>query len=319
MKRIFYHIGGVPPVIKTDNMTAAVSEVLENTERKLTDGFMRFKLHHRFQAEFCNRGAGNEKGNVENKVGYLRRNLLVPVPTIEDFDEFNRELLARCDEIGEEKHYQHGSKINELFEIDKKELLKLPVHEYEVFKYEVSKVDKCGFIKIDTNKYGIAPEYAGEKANVKVYADKIEIFVWGRKTAEYKRSYENNQEISEFQHYLNILSRKPGGIGNIRYWNSFPPVWKKYLENLETIQEKKNAVTILSEIVSDGNKAICDDILKMALERGRSDPDHIRQCYITLSKPEMKPEPTSESYDEKFSGYNPDLSGYDRLSGGVGQ
>ncbi len=37
--------------------------------------------------------AGHEKGNVENKVGYHRRNLLVPVPRFEDLEENNRELL----------------------------------------------------------------------------------------------------------------------------------------------------------------------------------------------------------------------------------
>ena len=37
-------------------------------------------LHYRFQADFCNPASGNEKGNVENKVGYSRRNAFVPVP-----------------------------------------------------------------------------------------------------------------------------------------------------------------------------------------------------------------------------------------------
>jgi transposase len=46
-------------------------------------------LHYRFRAEFCNPASGNEKGNVENKVGYSRRNAFVPVPTITSFDDFN--------------------------------------------------------------------------------------------------------------------------------------------------------------------------------------------------------------------------------------
>jgi hypothetical protein len=87
---------------------------------------------------------------------------------------------------------------------------------------------------------------------------------------------------------------------------------------MQTSHEKKSAVTVLKEIVSDGNKEICDDILKMALERGRSDPEHIRQCYITVSKPEMKPKPVSGNFDSPFFEYAPDLSRYDRLAGGAG-
>ena len=92
MKRIFERIGGVPVRLPFDNMTTAmttaVSQVLKGTERVLTDGFNRFMLHYRFQADFCNPASGNEKGNVENKVGYSRRNAFVPVPTIADFPFF---------------------------------------------------------------------------------------------------------------------------------------------------------------------------------------------------------------------------------------
>ena len=70
LKRIFYYIGGVPNRIRCDNMSTAVAQVLEGEERVITDGFYRFMLHHRFKADFCSPNKGNEKGNVENKVGY---------------------------------------------------------------------------------------------------------------------------------------------------------------------------------------------------------------------------------------------------------
>jgi transposase len=98
LKRIFYHIGGVPLLIRCDNMTTAVAQVLVGTERILSEGFIRFMLHYRFEATFCNPAKGNEKGNVENKVGYTRRNMLVSVPVIVDFNEFNAELLILCDD-----------------------------------------------------------------------------------------------------------------------------------------------------------------------------------------------------------------------------
>lgn len=92
MKSIFEYMGGVPPRLRFDNMATAVSQVLKVTERVLTDGFTRFMLHYRFQADFCNLAAGNEKGNVENQVGYSRRNAFVPVPSISSFEDFNQYL-----------------------------------------------------------------------------------------------------------------------------------------------------------------------------------------------------------------------------------
>ena len=38
--------------------------------------------------------ANHEKGSVENAVGFLRRNLLVPVPEVASVDELNERLRA---------------------------------------------------------------------------------------------------------------------------------------------------------------------------------------------------------------------------------
>lgn len=42
--------------------------------------FSAFKAHYRSSARYCNPEKRNEKGNVENAVGFLRRNFMVPVP-----------------------------------------------------------------------------------------------------------------------------------------------------------------------------------------------------------------------------------------------
>ena len=43
--------------------------------------------------------ANHEKGSVENAVGFLRRNLLVPVPEAASVDELNEGLRAGCERI----------------------------------------------------------------------------------------------------------------------------------------------------------------------------------------------------------------------------
>ena len=71
-------IGGVPRVVVLDNATEAGRRWHDVvTESKL---FRRFRLHYGFEARFCNPNSGNEKGNVENKVGFIRRNYMVPAP-----------------------------------------------------------------------------------------------------------------------------------------------------------------------------------------------------------------------------------------------
>src|SRR5271168_1834079 len=77
----FDFFGGVPVRISYDNTTIAVSKVMMGTERELTRGFLTLESHYLFDHHFCRVGRGNEKGHVENHVGYSRRNLLVPVPS----------------------------------------------------------------------------------------------------------------------------------------------------------------------------------------------------------------------------------------------
>jgi transposase len=126
LKVIFKHIGGVPPRIWFDNASTIVAKVIKGGGRNLTDDFLRFMEHYRFEAAFCNVDAGHEKGNVENKVGYHRRNMLVPVPRFVDISEFNKELLVRCEEDAKREHYRKEGTIEELYRDDQAALLELP-------------------------------------------------------------------------------------------------------------------------------------------------------------------------------------------------
>ena len=316
LKRIFYHIGGVPPRLRCDNMTTAVAQVLEGAERVITDGFYRFMLHHRFKADFCNPGKGNEKGNVENKVGYTRRNMLVPVPTITDFDAFNDELLRLCDEDHERDHYERGVLIRELWEEERKHLLTLPEYEYEVFSLDYLKADKYGFIKVDTTKYGLSPELANHVIQVKIYFDKIEVSYDHCLLKTFRRSYEKNGEDSDWKDYLPSLVKKPGATEHTRFFNQMPKLWQSYLKSVSG-RERKSALLLLSEIVQDGNESLCDDALELAGEHGALNSDNIRACYLFISKPERSPQPLILSGEPPLLNYRPDLSVYDRLTGGV--
>ena len=319
LKRIFYHVGGVPIRVRCDNMTTAVAQILKGAERVISDGFYRFMLHHRFGADFCNPNKGNEKGNVENKVGYTRRNMLVPVPVITDFDAFNEELLRRCDEDHNREHYERGALIRELWDEEKRHLLTLPEYEYEVFSYESLSVNKSGFITVDTVKYGLSPELSGKTAQAKIYFDKIEVFYDHCLLKTFRRSYEKKHEDCDWKEYLPSLVKKPGATEHTRFFNQMPKLWQEYLRSVKG-NERKSALLLLSEIVSDGNEALCDDALELANEYGKLDSDNIRQCYLFIAKPERHPQPLKLAVCAPALNYCPDLSVYDSLTtGGVAQ
>lgn len=312
LKRIFNHIGGVPILLRCDNMTTAVAQVLKGTERVLADGFHRFKLHYRFEANFCNPDSGNEKGNVENKVGYDRRNMLVPVPVIDDFAAFNEELLTRCDADHDREHYIHKVSISELWAEEKEKLLTLPQYEYEVFRYESLSVNKTGFVTIDTNRYGLSPAFARKVVQTKIFFDRVDLYYDRQLLKTYDRSYGRQQEVTDWKQYLPTLLRKPGAAEHTRFFSQMPKLWQEHLRKTKG-SERKSALMLLTEIVNDGNETLCDDALVLAGESGRTDADSIRQCYLLIAKPENHPHPLKLTTEPPLLNYRPDLSVYDRL------
>lgn len=315
MRRIFEYIGGVPVRIRFDNMSTAVVEVLEGTERKLTDGFMRFMLHYRFQADFCNPASGNEKGNVENKVGYIRRNALVPIPTITDFDDFNEYLFRWCEKDAEKPHYQHGVTEENLWQEEKVRLLKLPEVQFHVFRYEAFRVSKTGFVTVDANRYGLSPELHDETVQAKIFYDRIEFYHDHALAASYRRSYGKNEELMDWTQYIRTLCRKPGAAEHTRFFSTMPQSWQDYITQTKG-SERRSALQLLDDIVRDGNADCCTEILALAKQSGRSDVESVKQCYYSLLKENKTPEPLELLSNVPKLNYNPDISVYDSLTGG---
>jgi transposase len=318
LKRIYCHIGGVPIRVRCDNMTTAVVQILKGTERVITDGFNRFMLHYRFLADFCNPDSGNEKGNVESKVGYTRRNMLVPVPVIDDFEAYNEELLTLCDADHDREHYLHGDTLENLWEQENKYLLTLPKYEYEVFRYESLKVGKTGFVTVDKKKYGLSPEYNGKIIEAKIHFDRIQFFYDHQLLTTYERCYGANNPIPDWKQYIPTLLKKPGATEDTRFFEQMPKLWQEYLKTTKG-KERKSALMLLQEIVADGNDGLCDEALELAEGCGRKDADSIRQCYLMIAKPENHPQPLVLLSSPPPLNYNPDLSVYDDLMGGAAQ
>ena len=97
LSRIFEQVGRAPAALVLDNATEAGRMSRgEVTESRL---FSLFRAHYRCASRYCNPYSGNEKGSVENAVGFIRRNLLVPVPSVGSLEELNGLLAAGCERL----------------------------------------------------------------------------------------------------------------------------------------------------------------------------------------------------------------------------
>lgn len=129
MENIFEFVGGVPTAVMFDNATGAGRRIADTI--RLATLFKAFSAHYGFEYRFCNPRAGHEKGSVENKVGALRRALLVPVPRVWSMDGYNSRLLERCMALSKGKeHWRKGESEDVLFHEDAYAFLALPEHPF---------------------------------------------------------------------------------------------------------------------------------------------------------------------------------------------
>ena len=157
---MFEHIGAVPPVLVLDNATGAAHRV--SWDRiVVVEVFQRFVAHHRIEVRFCNPGAGNEKGSVENAVGFLRRNVMVPLPNAESHAQLTRFMLSRCDRIAEDPHYRKGEPVRDLFARDREAMAPMPGTRFDACRWEVRKADGEGCVSVDSHRYLAGPSWRG--------------------------------------------------------------------------------------------------------------------------------------------------------------
>ena len=83
----------------------------------------------------------------------MRRNLLVPLPEFENFEEYNKLLLNKSQDLLKREHYVLKQPIIDLHFDDINELNQLPPTSFECTSVVVRKLDKYGRLTSDNRHY----------------------------------------------------------------------------------------------------------------------------------------------------------------------
>ena len=210
LRTVFDHIGAAPRTMVFDNATGIGRRVGPKVvETKL---FSAFKLHYRSESRYCNPYSGNEKGNVENAVGFLRRNLMVPEPEAASLQGLNDVLLARCLALAKTVHYRKGLPVGELFAQDVAASLALPGVGFDPVRYESRTADKTGNLLIDGNTYAAGSSFHSRTLTVGLRHDVVEILdEQATPVRSFPRAFGRQTEtIFEPASLLPLLVTKPG-------------------------------------------------------------------------------------------------------------
>lgn len=280
---IFEHIGGVPTEIWFDNTRTIVTKVIKGGGRDITERFQRFCEHYRIKPIFMNPESGWEKGNVENKVGYLRRNELVPVPRFDDLTEENRHLLDRCEIDMQREHYDDDADrfISELFEEDKARLLPLPSVPFDTALYTTATTDKYGKFTLDAGKhrYSASPAFCESIVNLKITSSAVIVMDADmHEVVRHKRLYGDEHERMDWLPYLTYIARKPRSLRNSGIYDMMPQTMQIYMDNCES-KERGRVLKVLAELTERTGFASAVKTVDEAVRLNATDPDSLQSLY----------------------------------------
>lgn len=303
LKQIFEHIGGVPTRIVFDNATGIGRGVCGQV--RTTELFGRFAAHYDFAYSFCSPNSGHEKGSVENKVGYIRRNLMVPLPQLVTAESFNRNLLERCMSLSVGKrHWIKGEPEDRLFMEDRLALTGLPASPFSAVRYVHPTADKKGKVQLDgPHYYSTDPAYAGRELLAELGATKVRIFTAdGTLISQHARAYGNAPtDSSDPASQLALLCAKPGGWRNSQVRAALSDHLRAYMDSLQKDELKSELRLIRDESARSG----WSTTLK-AVEMAHTATGRIDRASVAVSAARISSGDGVIAYDEPI-----DLAEYD--------
>lgn len=314
LSSLFELVGGVPPVIWFDNLKPAVKKVLQGEDRELTEMFQAFKWYYRFEAVFCNPGRGNEKGNIENKVGYERRNFLTPVPVIDEWDGFSLGLNERQIADWQRPHYAKKVAIAKLWEDDQSRLLMLPRTPFEVAQFQRVTVNNYGEVKVDKQVYHVPTMGPGRKVLVKAYWDHLEILDEHGETQLFScpRHYMMNPKEIDWPAELELFTRRPRAIEHASYLKALPPVIREYLLPSD-LSERRERVRAMIDVLTEHRLEVAVQAVDAAQKAGRTDYASL-MAFASYAADTGTPAPFDEPWTPaEVAQWEADLDAYNRL------
>jgi transposase len=209
--RVFQYFGGVPKRVIFDNAKVAVKDGF-GAHAKKQAGYSALSAHYGFEAIFCNPASGNEKGLVEGLVGYIRRNVCVPIPKVDSLDELNDRLEEKCKKYLSHQIRGKEAPVGELLRHDQKGLYPLPGYPFDPCKRTTGRVDRYSTVRFDTNSYSVPVCYCGKEVSIKAGPETIFIYWDGACIAQHRRCFEKNRSVYDLEHYLPLLEKKGRAI-----------------------------------------------------------------------------------------------------------
>ncbi len=204
----FEFFGGIPKTVMVDNLTSAVLQRALGEAPVFHPKYLDFATHNGFTIAPCNVGKGNEKGRVENGVGYVKKNFLAGLE-IPDFSALGPAARHWLDTVANVRlHGETRDTPTALWHTERPSLHPLPLHPFDIATVSQVRASRQFRVTLETNRYSVPAHYAGHALTLKTYPDRLCLYLGDTLIARHARRYDRFQDVEDPDHPKPLLEQR---------------------------------------------------------------------------------------------------------------
>src|SRR5438067_13077010 len=165
-----------------------------------------------FDDRFGRPGKGNDKGKVKGLIGWIRRNLLVPVPRAVSLIALNEQLLEGCRRRLGDRLRGHGETIGERLVRDLEAFHALPPAPFGACEKKAGRVSSQLLVRYRGTDYSVPTAFGHREVLIRGYVHEVVISCGAEVITRHPRSYEREDFVFNPLHYLALLEQKIGAL-----------------------------------------------------------------------------------------------------------
>jgi transposase len=204
----FEYFQAVPAEVMVDNCKTAVLSHPLGQPAVLHPRYLDFARHYGFAVKACGVRKPQQKGRVENGVGYLKKNFLAGLE-LSSLDALNAAGRAWLDQVAQRRvHGETHQKPQDLFLLEKPKLRPLTVLPYDLATVTTVLANRRCRVTLDANRYSVPPRYANTHLVLKAYPDRLCLYHQDQLITEHPRRYDRHQDFEKPEHVQELLSQR---------------------------------------------------------------------------------------------------------------
>lgn len=285
-----WKLGGVPAFHRSDNLSSAVKKI--GSSSIFTDHYTALCDHYGIKSSKTNTYSPHENGDVEKSNDLFKKsveqNLLLrgsrDFDDLKQYEQFLQQIVTRMNKNTQQRFSQ---------EIE--QLKSLPVLRYDDFRTKSYKVGKTSTIRVLHNTYSVNSRLIGERVDVRIYADKLEIYCGNKHIEDISRLRGRYSHRINYHHIIDTLIRKPGAFENYRYKEDLYPssifriAYDILCESLSLKEANKQYLNIL-KLAAEKSEHYTNEALRYQINISDSVSFEVTEHMVT--KNQIPPEPT---------------------------